>query len=396
MENIPGSPIGGASPSEFGTVDNTGSIFTSVLDPVRTQIAVDCASMHVMHVISDESGRPSEVANSNLNDRLSIQPNDDQYPLAFFHELVEMMLVRGHAVLLPVLAEIGRSTGTPVEIHELRVGYVSEWYIDCVDVIAYSANNGQYSVYRKVKKSRVAIIFNPLARVMRIDNLTLQRLLSKQAQLDSSEKKNAGGRGDIALRTATPMGTKQGDEKSLRRAESITNQLTSSEHGIFMIGPSEDIIQLNRPMLNSLPDQVDTLTTRLYAQLGLSASVFDGTATPAEMSNYRIRTLYPIMDSIVQAIEVKFLTKAARTRGHKIIYSNPVMRAGTITELDSLIDTLLRNAVYTPNEIRGQLGDFVSKDKGADELRNRNLNRDKNEQSSVESKEDVKENQNGS
>lgn len=395
MTSNPDSPKALATPSEYGVVDNTGSYMTSALDPVRTQIAIDCAAMSLAHVKTDKNGRPAEIVKGSLNDRLMESPNPDQYPSLFIQDLVEMMLVRGHVAILPISAKVATLSGTPVEIYDLRVGYISDWFVDHVDIIAYNPVNGSYSVYRKVPKTRVAIVMNPLGRVMNDSNLTLKRLLVKQSQLDDSDRKNAGSQGDIVLRTTTPMGTATGDDKSKRRVNAITNQLDQGDHGVFLIGPSEDIIQLNRPVQSHLPAQVESLTTRLYAQLGLSEAVFSGSATDNEMSNYRMRTIYPIMDAVAQSITMKFLTKSARTRGHRVIHRREIMRAGTITELDSLVDTLTRNAIYTPNEVRAGLGDFVHPDKDADKLRNRNLNLDANEkveERKVTEEEDVNDN----
>ena len=77
------------------------------------------------------------------------------------------------------------------------------------------------------------------------------------------------------------------------------------------------LLQLNRPAENNLLGQIEFLTKMLYNQLGISESVFDGTADSVAMLNYQERTVSVVVTAIVEELNRKFLTKTARAQRQK-------------------------------------------------------------------------------
>ena len=112
----------------------------------------------------------------------------------------------------------------------------------------------------------------------------------------------------------------------------------------------------------------------LYSQLGLTERIFDGTADEATMLNYYNRTVEPVLVSIAEEIERKFLTKTARTQGQSIMTFRDPFKLAPVSDIADIADKFTRNEILSSNEVRAIVGYKPSDDKGADELRNKNLN----------------------
>ena len=154
----------------------------------------------------------------------------------------------------------------------------------------------------------------------------------------------------------------------------IETQLSTSKYGIAYTDGTEKITQLNRPVENNLMKQIEYLTSMLYSQLGLTSSILDGTADEKTMLNYMNRTVKPIVRAITEEMSRKFLTKTGRTQGQRILYFDKPFELIPVTNLADIADKFTRNEIMSPNEIRQIVGLKPVQDAKADELRNRNLN----------------------
>ena len=161
-------------------------------------------------------------------------------------------------------------------------------------------------------------------------------------------------------------------------------QLAGSKYGIAYTDGSEKVTQLNRPAENNLMTQIEYLTSMLYSQLGITENVFNGTAEEAEMLNYYNRTIEPILAAITDAMNRTFLTKTARTQGQKIIYLREPFKLVPVNNLAEIADKFTRNEILTSNEIRALIGFKPVDDPKADELRNPNISRAKEENSDIQ------------
>ena len=117
----------------------------------------------------------------------------------------------------------------------------------------------------------------------------------------------------------------------------------------------------------------------LYGQLGITQTILDGTADDKTMLNYYNRTIEPIVSAIVDEMKRKFLTKTARTRKQDIVYFRDPFKLVPVNDLAEIADKLTRNEIATSNEIRQIMGWKPSDDPDADELRNKNLNKNAEE-----------------
>jgi len=131
---------------------------------------------------------------------------------------------------------------------------------------------------------------------------------------------------------------------------------------------------LNRPAENHLMEQITYLTSMLYSQLGLTESVFNGTADEKTMLNYNNRSVDPILKVIIAELKRKFLTKTARSQNQTIMYFRDAFALISAIDMANIADKYTRNEILSSNEVRATIGYKPSTSPGADDLRNKNIN----------------------
>ena len=357
------------------TRGNERSIITAIIN----KIALDIASLDIMHCRLDDNDRFKEVIKGNLNNCLTLEANLDQSYRAFFQDIVMTMFDEGCVAVVPVDTTTNPDESDSFEILTMRAGRITDWLPPHVRVSLYNERKGMREEI-VIPKSKVAIIENPLYAVMNEPNSTLQRLARKLILLDSIDEQSGSGKLDLIIQLPyTVKSQARKDQANERRAE-IERQLRGSKYGIAYTDGTEKITQLNRPVENNLMKQIEYLTSMLYSQLGISQAVLDGTADEKVMNNYYTRTIEPIANSIVDEMNRKFISKTARTQGQKILYFRDPFKLIPISQIAEIADKFTRNEILSSNEIRQIVGRKPSSDPKADELRNSNISHPKNEE----------------
>ena len=93
------------------------------------------------------------------------------------------------------------------------------------------------------------------------------------------------------------------------------------------------------------------------------------------MTNYYNRTVEPILTSIVEEMNRKFLTKTARTQGQAVVYIRDPFKLVGVTEIAEMAKTFTSNEIMSSNEVRGKIGLAPVEDERADQLVNKNINK---------------------
>lgn len=347
----------------------------AVLAPIVTRISIDAANIPMRHVTVDEDGFYVENRKSELNNRLQVAANIDQTGVAFMQDVISTILEEGVCAIVPVEVTTNPAVSTTYDILQLRTGSVRGWYTKTVELEVYNERIGDRSVI-KLPKTYVALVYNPLYRIMNEPNSTLKRLQDKLVLLDIAD--NAANSPNLDLILQLPYvvkNTKREDEATARRTL-LENQLRDSRYGIAYIDATEKITQLNRPVANNLIDQVQYLTDSLYSQLGLTPKMFSGEASPEEILAYYNRTLEPILNAIAGAMKKSFLTQTAISQGQDIKVFPDIFKMAPIDALAEAADKFTRNEIMSSNEFRSVLGLRPRENPEADELRNKNLNRE--------------------
>lgn len=364
----------------------------TIVSSIYNQIAIDVSAISVVHARMDQNGRFLESVSSGLNECLSISANVDQSGRNFLQEAVMSLFDEGAIAIVPVDTTINPQVSGGYDIRSLRTGKILDWFPDHIRVEVYNEKLGRKEEVT-LPKSMVAIIENPLYLVMNEPNSTLKRLVNKINLLDSIDTQSGSGRLDLFIQLPYTIKSDARRAQAIQRTKDIELQLAGSKYGIAYVDGSEKITQLNRPAENNLLKQVEYLTGMLYNQLGLTESVFNGTADEKTMLNYYNRTVEPVLSAIVDEMRRKFLTKTARSLGQDIVFFRDPFRLVPVLELAEIADKFTRNEILSSNEVRAIIGYKPSNQPGADELRNKNLNKSEVEAPPINT--DNGENQNG-
>jgi hypothetical protein len=344
----------------------------SIISAIYTRISIDVASVSFRHIKLDPFDRYLMDVNSNLNSCLTLEPNIDQSPRAFRQDIVMSLFDKGVVGIVPIDTVINPITNEIIDIYSLRVGEVVTWYPKHVRLSVYNEVKGIREEITLEKKF-IAIIENPLFSVMNEPNSTLQRLIRKLGLLDAVDEQSGSGKLDLIIQLPYVIKSEARRQQAEKRREDIEFQLKGSQYGIAYTDGTEKITQLNRPAENNLLKQIEYLTNMLYGQLGITEEVMNGTADEKAMINYFNRTIEPIVDAVVEAMQRSFLGRRGVTRSERIHYFKDPFKLVPVTEIAEIADKFTRNEILTANEIRGFMGIHPAKDPKADELVNSNM-----------------------
>ena len=344
----------------------------SIINSIFNKIALDVASIDIVHCKLDENNRYIETIDSGLNNCLTLEANIDQTGRAFIQDVVMSMLDEGSVAIVPVDTTINPKDTNSYDIVSMRTGKILAWYPEHVRVQLYNEKTGKKEELILPKKT-VGIIENPLYTVINEQNSTMQRLKRKLALLDMVDEQNSSGKLDLIIQLPYVVKSDARRQQAEKRRKDIEMQLVGSKYGIAYTDGTERITQLNRPVDNNLFTQVESLTSMLYSQLGITQSVLDGTADEKTMLNYYNRSIAPFVDAIVDELKRKFLSKTARTRRQSIQAFRDPFKLVPVNELAEIADKFTRNEILSSNEIRQIIGRKPSKDPKADQLINSNI-----------------------
>lgn len=352
------------------TIGNERSIMSAIIN----RIATDVSSVTIKHVRTDENGRYIEDMVSGLNTCLTLSANIDQTSNEFINDFVTTMLDEGVAAIVPIDTDDDPNKQDSFGIETMRIGRIIEWMPKHIRVEVYNEITGQKQQIVMAKQA-CAIMQNPFYEVMNSPNSTLKRLANKIALMDHIDAMSGSGRMDLIVQLPYSIKTELKRKEADKRRNDIEEQLTNSKYGIAYVDGTEKIIQLNRPVENTLFEQVKELTDEVYSQMGMTQDILNGTATEDALNNYMTRVVEPILIGLTKEMKRKFLTQTARTRGQDIQFFRDPFKIVTVTKLADIADRFTRNEIMTSNEFRQIVGLKPSSNPDADELRNKNLNK---------------------
>lgn len=345
----------------------------SIVTSVYNQIAVDAAAIDIKHVRLEEE-KYNETIYDSLNRVLSKEANIDQTGRKLIQYAVLSMLDEGVVALIPTLADVSDIFNEhPNKIYEVRVAKIVEWFPRHIRVEVYNDLTGQ-PVQLVYKKEICPIIENPFYNIMNEPNSTAKRLMKVLGQLDKTNESNSAGKLDLIIQLPYTIKSEARRKQAEMRRTEIEKQLTGSQYGIAYTDATEHIVQLNRSLENNLWEQAEKLKDDLFNQLGFSQSIFDGTADEKTMLNYYNRTIEPILTTITEEIERKWLTTTATSQGQAIKFFRDPFKLVPVAQIAEIADKFTRNEIMTSNEMRSVMGLRPANDPKADELRNSNLN----------------------
>lgn len=344
----------------------------SIVASIYNRISIDCAAITIRHARTDDNDRFLETIPSKLNECLTLNANLDQTGKGLIQDLVLSMFDEGSVAVVPTDTTEDPNTTDSYDVLTMRTGKIVEWFPYYVKVEVYNENTGQKQQIIMQKKD-VAIIENPMYAVMNEPNSTLRRLIRKLNLLDAVDEQSGSGKLDLIIQLPYTIRTDSRRKQAEDRRADIERQLSGSKYGIAYADATEHITQLNRPVENNLLNQVQYLTSMLYSQLGLTESIFNGTADEQTLLNYYNSTIEPILSAITDEMTRKFLTKTARTQHQSITYFRDPFKLIPIGQIAEIADKFTKDGILTPNEMRGIIGFRPAEDADADKLTNANI-----------------------
>lgn len=344
----------------------------STVSSVYNWIAVDASNINVYHVKLDSAGQFSEIIDDSLNQALTKWSNIDQTGRSLMRDAIITMLDEGYVAIVPTLTDVDPLYTDSYKILELRVGSIIDWGPEDIRINVYDQNAGKKRIITLPKRV-VAIVENPFYIIMNEPNSTAQRLKRVLSQMDRANAEVSSDKLNMIIQLPYSVKSETQKKKVEERIRNIEDQLTGSPHGIAYTDATEKIVQLNRPLTNDLWEQAKDLKHELFSQLGFSESVFNGTASESEMLNYMNRTIEPILSSITEEMERKWISRTAQTQGQAIRFYEDPFKLVPVGQLAEIVDKLTRNEIVTSNEIRSIMGLKPSTDPKADMLINSNL-----------------------
>lgn len=344
----------------------------SFVNSIYNRIAVDGSSIDIKHVKLNEDGHYESTIQDSLNRVLTLDANIDQTGRFLIRDLIFSMLDEGCIALFPTFTTIDPRINESFKILEARVGKIIEWYPDSVRLEVYNELTGKREQIVGEKRY-IPIIENPFYSIMNEPNSTLQRFIRVINQLDSINEQNSSSKMNLIVQLPYITKTEAKQRLAEERRKSIEEQLTGSKYGIAYIDGTEKVIQLNRPIENDLWDQAKGLKEELLNQMGITMEILNGTADNKTMTNYYSRIIEPILTSITDEIERKWISKTAQTQMQGIRFFRDPFKLAPVLDIAEMADKLTRNEIMSSNEVRTKIGLSPSDDPKANMLINSNL-----------------------
>ena len=343
----------------------------SFVAAVYTRIALDVAAVEMHHAMIDDNENYKEAIQGDLEEFMNTEANIDQTSMNYVIDLVLSLFDEGVVAEVPVVCE-RNGDGSFKSLDEVRLGKITEWRPDQIRVNLYNQ-----MTWRKEEvvmgKREVSIIENPFYAVMNERNSLAKRLMRKLAILDVVDDKNGSDKLNMIIQLPYVVRTDAQRTTARNRLKEMQEQLTESNLGVTYVDGTEKIIQLNRPLENNLQSQIEWLTKLFFSQLYINEDILTGTADEKTMTNYMNRTVATVLEAICAERKRKFLSKEQRKKGESIVYLQDPFRLIPVTQIAEIGDKMTRNAILSPNEVRGMIGYKPSDDPASDQLVNRNM-----------------------
>lgn len=344
----------------------------TIVASLYNRIATDAASITIKHVRTNQNGRYQEDMDSNFNKCLTIEANIDQTGRELIFDAIISMFDEGVVAIVPTETIVSMKDNNSFDILSMRTAKILSWKPQEVRVQIYNDTTGTNEELW-LPKSKIAIIQNPFYGVMNQQGSVAKRLIEKLNQSDIIDNKNVNSKLDLLLQVPYNLKSPALKKKAEERVSSLKDQIQNSEYGIGMVDATEKVVQLNRSIENNMMPHVEWLTEMLYSQLGISKTIFNGTASEQENLNYQNQTIEPILSAFANEFKRKFLSKTARSQNQDVMFFRDPFRIVPMDEMAELGDKFIRNEILSSNEVREIVGFKPSEDSKADELRNPNM-----------------------
>lgn len=343
-----------------------------LIKSIINRISIDASMVEFKHLKIDPVTQNQNEIKSGLIDCLTYKANIDQTGRAFIIDLIWSLLDEGVVAIVPTVTDKMMDGEKTFDVESVRVGKITQWFTDSVKVRYYNEDTG-LEFEQTLKKEDVAIIESPLSGILQDTNQTL-RLLKQKIDLMNSEDRNAAagkinGFIQFPYQTNSDYHKKQAD----RRRKQLEAEMSKSAYGLATLDNNEKFIPTGGNVQNNTLEDINKLKQDFYNQVGITENIINGTQKDNELNLYYNRVIDPILQAVVDSINVTFISKTAKTQGQVIEFYRDPFKILPIEQLANTADLFSRNAILTPNEIRKFIGKEPHPNPLANELYNRNI-----------------------
>ena len=148
------------------------------------------------------------------------------------------------------------------------------------------------------------------------------------------------------------------DDKAMRKMQDKFDKLYRSNGRIFNIPVGFKVEPISIKLADSQFKELKTDSKRdICSLIGVPFNLMEkGYLTDDERVSYLVNSIQPIITLLEQEFDYKLLTQADRQKGYKIRFNVNAMLRGSLEQQSKIIETYIKNGVYTINDSRDILG----------------------------------------
>lgn len=313
------------------------------VENMYNKIATDVAMLNFKHVKitrrKDEHDLMDWRQFSDIQEVLSVNPNEYQTPTLFWSEVMYKILKEGACVVVP--------TYKKGKIDSLNIVY-GEWEIEGRKI---TFKNDDKEITTNI--SNVMIFVNPKKNVGTALN-SITHLIDenlKQMELKLAESK-ASVKGFIRFNT------KLADNSMKEYAKGrVSNILETAETGgMGYLDKDEEFIELNHTYETISIDEINQLKEQLYQAFGMNEKLFTCDYSEEQYRAYFSSVLKVYQRVISEEINRKLFTTTARTQGQKVLVYYDYFDIASLKDLSDFAFKSKYSALMSANEIREIFG----------------------------------------
>lgn len=313
------------------------------LDNIYNKIATDVALMKFKHLkiekVINAPDKLTHLADSSLQEVVSLSPNALETPINFWSNVVREMLKNGIAVVIPIY-KINSSDIDEIVLAQGVMNYDNM-------KINIQINNE----VKTVNVSDVWIFENPKTN---ISSQLRQMTKLIDDNLKALSEKIEGNSLKGLLKLSTSVDDKKLQAYAEERANSILESAKNSQIGY--LGQNEEFQELNNVYHMADKEQMEFIKQQLYNAFGLNDDLFTCNYNEDQYRAYFQSIIKLYTRVISEEINRKYFTKTARTQGQRLLIYIDMFDIASLKDLNDFAFKQKYMGNMNSNEIREIFG----------------------------------------
>ena len=313
------------------------------VENMYNKIATDVAMLNFKHVRITRRKDAHDLMEwrqfSDIQDVLSMSPNDYQSPSVFWSEVVYKLLKEGACVVVPTYKK-DKVTSLNIVYGDWKVeGHKIEFETDDKKV---KTDIGNVLIFVNPKKN----IGTTLHSITHIIDENLRHMELKLAETKGSLKG--------FIRFNTKLADNSMKEYAKKRVKNILE--TAEDGGMGYLDKDEEFIELSNTYETISSDEIGQLKEQLYQAFGMNERLFTCDYSEEQYRAYFSSVLKVYQRVISEEINRKLFTQTARTQGQKVLVYYDYFDIASLKDLSDFAFKSKYSALMSANEIREIFG----------------------------------------